>query len=430
MRKAAQGEASTAGRGFYKEGGLIYRRWIPPGRDGEDMAVDQLVLPVQCRKSVLKVAHEIPFAGHMGRKKTAERILQRFYWPSLFRDVKEFCEACGECQKTAPGRKIRAPLIPLPVIDEPFHLIAMDIVGPLPRSHAGSKYILVICDYATRYPEAIPLRSTDARHVAEELFKVFARVGVPKEILTDQGSNFTSNLLAEVYRLLHIQPIRTSPYHPQTDGLVERFNQTLKAMLRRAVTEEGKDWDKLVPYVLFAYREVPQASTGFSPFELLYGRPVRGPLDILRESWEASKHSSENIVSYVLSIQEKLVKMSALAQENLAKAQVQQKRWYDRNARERAFQPGEHVLALLPTSTHKLLAKWQGPYPMKRRISPVTYEVDMFDKQKRRRIFHINMLRKWHAPTALNLWAEEETEPLEDSELPLWREDPSESESM
>ena len=345
------------------------------------MTVDQLVLPVQCRKSVLKLAHEIPLAGHMGWKKTAQRILQRFYWPSLFRDVKEFCEACGECQKTAPGRKIRAPLIPLPVIDESFHRIAMDIVGPLPRSRAGNKYILVICDYATRYPEAIPLRSTDAGHVAEELLKVFARVGVPKEILTDQGSNFTSNLLAEVYRLLHIQPIRTSPYHPQTDGLVERFNQTLKAMLRRAVKEEGKDWDKLVPYVLFAYREVPQSSTGFSPFELLYGRPVRGPLDILRESWEASKHSSESIVSYVLSIQEKLVKMSTLAQENLARAQVQQKRWYDRNAREREFQPGEHVLVLLPTSTHKLRA-------------------------------------------------EEETEPLEDSELPLWKENPSDGESM
>ena len=127
----------------------------------------------------------------------------------------------------------------------------MDIVGPLPQSRAGNRYILVICDYATRYPEAIPLRSTDAGHVAEELLKVFAQVGVPKEILTDQGSNFTSKLLVEVYRLLHIQPIRTSPYYPQTDGLVERFNQTLKAMLQRAVTEEGKDWDKLVPYVLF-----------------------------------------------------------------------------------------------------------------------------------------------------------------------------------
>ena len=118
---------------------------------------------------------------------------------------------------------------------------------------AGNKYVLVICDYAIRYPEAIPLRCIDAKHIAEELIKVFSRVGVPKEILTDQGSNFTSQLLTEVYRLLHIQPIRTSPYHPQTDGLVERFNQTLKAMLRKTADKEGKDWDKWVPYILFTY---------------------------------------------------------------------------------------------------------------------------------------------------------------------------------
>ena len=103
------------------------------------------------------------------------------------------------------------------------------------------------------------------------LIKAFSRVGVPKEILTDQGSNFTSQLLAEVYRLLHIQPIKMSPYHPQTDGLVERFNQTLKAMLRKTAQDEGKDWDKWVPSLLFAYREVPQSSTGFSPFKLTNG---------------------------------------------------------------------------------------------------------------------------------------------------------------
>ena len=200
-------------------------------------------------------------------------------------------------------------------------------------------------------------------------------------------------------------------------------------MLRKAASEDGKDWDKLLPYLLFTYREVPQASTGFSPFELLYGHPVRGPLDILRETWEASKRSSESIVSYVLSIQEKLARMSTLARENLAKAQQQQKRWYDQNARERAFQAGEHVLVLLPTSTQKLLAKWQGPYPVRRCISPVTYEIDMFDRQKRHRIFHINMLRKWHAPTALNLWAGDEPADGEADadELPLWKEDLSDS---
>ena len=270
----------------------------------------------------------------------------------------------------------------------------MDLVGPLPQSRAGNKYVLVICDYATRYPEAIPLRCIDAEHIPEELIKVFSRVGVPKEILTDQGSNFTSQLLTEVYRLLHTQPIRTSPYYPQTDGLVERFNQTLKAMLRKTADEEGKDWDKWVPYLLFAYREVPQSSTGFSPFENVYGRQVRGPLDILKESWETSSKSNESIVSYVLSMQEKLSTMSELAEENLAKAQQRQKIWYDENAREHQIEPGAQVLVLLPTEMSKLLAQWHGPYPVLRPLSPVNYEVDMYDKKKQRRIFHLYLSRR------------------------------------
>lgn len=204
VRKAARGEVGTAGGGFFKRDGIIYRRWTPPGLDEGEASIDQLVLPAACRKMVLQLAHAIPLAGHMGRKKTAQRILTRFYWPNVFKDAAEICRTCKECQKTAPGKKTFAPLIPLPIIEEPFQRIAMDLVGPLPRSRSGNKYILVICDYATRYPEAIPLRSIDAEHIAEELIKVFSRVGVPKEILTDQGSNFTSQLLAEVYRLLHI----------------------------------------------------------------------------------------------------------------------------------------------------------------------------------------------------------------------------------
>lgn len=252
-------------------------------------------------------------------------------------------------------------MVPLPIIDEPFHRIAMDIVGPLPRTRSRNKYILVVCDYATRYPEAVALKSIDAEHVAEALITLFSRVGVVEEILTDQGTNFTSQLFAELYRLLHVKAVRTSPYHPQTDGLVERFNRTLKDMLKKTVAEEGKDWDKLLPYLLFAYREVPQSSTGFSPFELMYGRAVRRPVDVLRETWEASERSNENVVSYILSVQQKLTNMSELARENSAQAWAQQKTCYDRNARERKFVPEEHVLVLLPISTSKLLAKWQGP---------------------------------------------------------------------
>ena len=314
----------------------------------------------------------------------------------------------------SPKRVKKAPMIPLPLIEEPFRRIAMDIVGPLPRSRAGNRYILVVCDYATRYPDAIPLRSIDAECVAEKMIELFSRVGIPQEILTDQGTNFTSQLLKEVHSMLHINSIRTSPYHPQTDGLVERFNQTLKQMLKKTASEEGKDWDKLIPYLLFAYREVPQMSTGFSPFELMYGRPVRGPLDIVRESWEANSRSSQSIVSYVLLMREKLEKMSELVKLNLSKAQQVQKQWYDRNAREREFRTGEKVLVLLPTSSKKLFAQWQGPYEVVRQVGKVNYQVDMHDHRKRKRIIHVNMMRKWYEAESSGYWMEEMSDPGEE----------------
>lgn len=157
--------------------------------------------------------------------------------------------------------------------------------------------------------------------------------------------------------MLHIRPIRTTPYHPQTDGLVERFNQTLKSMLRKSAVREGKDWDTLLPYLLFAYREVPQSSTGFSPFELLYGHTVRGPLDVLNESWQSSQTSEESVVSHILAIRDKLEAMKCMADTNLLKAQQQQKVWYDQTARQREFTTGDLVLLLLNKVLRKVTTK-------------------------------------------------------------------------
>ncbi|KAI8513398.1 hypothetical protein Bbelb_100370 [Branchiostoma belcheri] len=184
----------------------------------------------------------------------------------------------------------RAPTVPLPIIEELFNRVAMDIVGLLERSTTGNNYILVVCDYGTRYPEAIPMGSVDARHVADELIKLFAR------------------LLKELYSMLKINRIRTSPYHPQTDGLVER--------------------------------EVPQESTGFSPFELLFGRQVRGPLQVVRERWEVESGSKESVISHILKVREKLADMAEMVQQNMKAAQMKQKTWYDKKSRTRVFNPG------------------------------------------------------------------------------------------
>ena len=129
VRKSADGEQSTAGGGFFKKDRVIYRRWTPPGQDTDAMTVEQLVLPSPCWRTVLEVAHQIPLAGHLGKTKTADRVRQRFYWPSLFKDVEEFCRSCGECQKCSTRRGPRAPMVPLPVMEEPFERIAM-LLGP------------------------------------------------------------------------------------------------------------------------------------------------------------------------------------------------------------------------------------------------------------------------------------------------------------
>ena len=128
---------------------------------------------------------------------------------------------------------------------------------------------------------------------------------------------------------------------------------------------------------------------------------------MLKESWEASTKISESVVSYVLCIQERLAKLRDLVKENLENAQQTQKSWYDRHARERELQPGEQVLVLLPTSTNKLLAEWQGPYPITKRVSKVDYEIQMSDRRRQKRVFHINMLHKWHSLTAVSFLAEE-----------------------
>ena len=134
-RSIADGAPSAAaGENFFRRDGLLYRRYSPPGADSDAHDIEQLVLPTELRPTVLKLAHDVPMAGHLGKKKTTDRILNRFYWSGLFRDVEKHCRSCGQCQKLSTRKVKKAPLVPLPIMDEPFRRIAMDIVGPLPRS--------------------------------------------------------------------------------------------------------------------------------------------------------------------------------------------------------------------------------------------------------------------------------------------------------
>ncbi|CAG2201844.1 Retrovirus-related Pol polyprotein from transposon 17.6,Retrovirus-related Pol polyprotein from transposon opus,Retrovirus-related Pol polyprotein from transposon 297,Retrovirus-related Pol polyprotein from transposon gypsy [Mytilus edulis] len=247
--------------------GMIYRQFSSSKHDR--VSCTQLVVPKFHRETVTRVAHESIMSGHMGTQRTLDRVLSAFYWPGVSADVKRFCQSCDICQRTVPKGKIgKVPLQSMPLIDEPFKRVAVDLIGPLfPRTDRGNRYILTLVDYATRYPEAIALKDIETESVAESLVDIFSRVGVPQEMLTDMGSQFTSKLMAEVSRLISLRQLTTTVYHPMCNGLVERFNGSLKLMLNRMCHERPKDWDRYVNALLFAYREVPQESLKFSPFE-------------------------------------------------------------------------------------------------------------------------------------------------------------------
>ncbi len=209
--------------------------------------------------------------------------------------------------------------------------------------------------------------------------------------------------LQELYGLLDIRSIRTSVYHPQSDGLVGRLNKTLKSMIHKFVHEEGHNWDRWLDPLLFAVWEVPQASTGFSHFELLFGRRPCGVLDLVKESWEEGLSPGRNEVQYVLDLRAKLHALGQLSRENLLKAQERQQHLYNRESRLRQFAPGDEVLVILPSSSSKLLGKWQGRFVVTTRVGDVDYEVVRSDRGGATQIYHLNLLKAWREAESASL---------------------------
>jgi hypothetical protein len=261
---------NTESQYFMNEGNLM-RCWRNPKLSNlQNSSVLQIVVPTVLRTQLLKMAHDIPASGHLGVQKTLQRLQAHFYWSTINRDVKSWVKTCDVCQRLGKGGKpAPAPLHSLPVISEPFQRVAIDIVGPLPICEdSGNRFILTILDLATHFPEAVPLKQHTAKDVAQALISVFTRFGFPTELLSDQGSDFMSELLQIFNHDFQIDHISTSAWHLSTNGACEKFNGTMKNMLRAMSDKYAEAWDLALPWVLFAYREVPVETVGFSPFEL------------------------------------------------------------------------------------------------------------------------------------------------------------------
>ena len=357
----------------------------------------RIVVPEGRRESLLKLAHSGVASGHFGVKKTYAKLASHFTWPKMYVQVKEMVKTCPGCQRAAKNLKARAPLQPLPCIGEPFRLVAMDIVGPIPRSAGGYKYLLTLMDLYSKYPEAIPLKKVDNEAVLEALLEVISRHGIPETILTDQGSVFMSRLTKSVCNTLGIEQIRTSPYHPQSDGALERWHACLKGMLKRSEVDL-KLWDRHLKYLLFAYRDTPHTVTGFSPFTLLFGREVKGPLSLIHSSWLDNDSVGVEANVWLVNLKEQMALTSAVVSEREKLAKAKMKVAFDKHAREKTFSVGEEVLVRKPALKSKMGDSWDGPYKILEKISPLNYKVET--PGRRSKILHVNLMKRWSIPVA------------------------------
>uniref|UniRef100_H3BXP7 Gypsy retrotransposon integrase-like protein 1 n=1 Tax=Tetraodon nigroviridis TaxID=99883 RepID=H3BXP7_TETNG len=379
-------KVNSMSTGYFMRDGVLLRKWTPLSVSPveEWSVVSQIVAPSPYRAEILKMAHDNPFSGHLGVKKTYNRILRHFFWPGLKGDVARYCRSCHWCQVSGKPNQIilPAPLYPIPVVGEPFEPVLIDCVGPLPRTKAGNKFLVTVMCATTRFPEVFPVRKITTPVVVKALTTFFSLFGLPRVVQSDQGSNFMSKIFAQVLKELDIEHCHSSAYHPESQGVLERFHQTLKTMLRTYCLEFEKDWDEGVHLQMFAIREVVQESLGFSPSELVFAHTVRGPLNLLKEKWMCEE-SEQNILDYVSKFRFKLRRAGEIAQENL------------KSATARSFEPGEKVLVLLPIPGSSLQARYSGPYLVEKKVGDRDYLIATPDRRRRSRLCHVNMLKPY-----------------------------------
>jgi hypothetical protein len=388
----AQGSESTRTPRvkYVVRNGILFRKFHPK-RSSE---VEQLVVPTRYRASLLRVAHDNAFSGHLGVNKTKTRLLQQFYWPRCFKDSERYVQSCDTCQRVGKANeKTKAPMKLVPLIKEPFQRLIVDIVGPLPRTLAGNRYILTLLCPATKFPEAVPLDVASSQNVVDALLEVFARLGFPKELQSDRGTVFTSALTTTFLQRCGIRVIHSSVHHPQSNA-VERIHSVMKRLLRALCFEQKAEWDRCLPATMFALRTIPNASTGFAPAELVFGRNLRTPLRIVRENWESNTTDvDQNVVDYVLKLTDHLGKCRELAQANMAEAQLISKGNYDRGTHRKDYQKGDSVMVLKTSRKNKLEVQWDGPLTVLEKVSDTNYIVRQGRKEAK--TYHVNLMKPY-----------------------------------
>ena len=383
------------------KGELIHLYWPrTKGMPRAEAMIEQLVLPKILRQDALLSYHDCTAGGgHKGFRRTYAAIQLKYYWNGLYQNVHDYVMSCDKCQRAkCQKHKHPAPLQPLP-IENTFDRWHMDILTGLPKSKEGYQHILLIVDSFSRWSEALPLKTQEAREVAECLYNdIFTRFGAPKTLVSDRGQNFLSKLIQAVCELFNVTRHHTSSYHPQSNSTCERMNSTIAQTLRTYCGNEN--WPKLLPSVMMAMRMTPNTeSTGFSPFKMIFGKEMNIPFDVAMQPKDNIGKSAQEHVNELI---DQLKMVQKIAKCNVDKAQEKGKTYYDKKARKPQFKVGDRVLLQcmkVPKGTSpKLQMKWEGPFYI-HHANDTTYKLRRLNDHKilKSRI-HANRLKLYNDP--------------------------------
>lgn len=366
---------------------MLCRRW--ESDDGREIQF-HVVIPRTLVSFVLKELHDSVTGGHLGITKTLSRVKRRFFWHGMRNDIEQWCKKCDVCaSRKRPAKQPKSAMSQYNV-GAPLERVAMDIVGPLPRSNSGNKYILMISDYFTKWMMAIPVRNQEAETIAKKFVERFVSVfGIPRQIHTDQGTNFESNLFKEMCRILGSEKTRTTPMRPQSDGLVERANRTIQNMLASFVNTQQKDWDQYLTILTMAYNTAKQESTGYPPCVLMFGRDLTMPIDLMMGSPETDDVC---VTDYGYDLKQKLLTIYDLARQHMTKASDIQKKQYDHKIYQHIYNPGDLVWyyspQCKPSISPKLARPWLGPFTVIKRLNDLVYRIKLNAKSKPKVVHH------------------------------------------
>ncbi len=357
-------------RKYFMKDNLLMRRLNPPV---------PYVPQGELRRSILKIYHDTAANGaHFGRNKTLHKIKTRYFWPMMNKHIDNYVKSCIPCAQHNPRRqKTPGKLRPIKPPEGVWQLVAMDFHGPInPTSQRGNKYIISLTDILSKFVVTKAVKDNSAQTAVRFLKEdIISKFGTPRCILTDNGTHFTSSVTNELIKQIGATHLYSTPYHPETNGQVERYNSTMDAKIAALSNLRKTNWDDQLPFVTFNYNTSIHSSTKQIPFEMMYGRKPVLPLDHqdVNVTLDYDPEHSKKLNEYLSSLNDQ-------AKRNIILNQQRYKQHYDMNRSDPLFQINDLVLVKTLNIRHKFDIRYEGPFRIIKEITPKTFIIQHIRK--------------------------------------------------